>query len=341
MDAHAFAAPPPLSRLFLQFLVGLALAALLIFLPLGASRKVVVLDNLDNPRGITVDSSGGLYVAETGHRQSGGRVLHMSPSGHVDVRAQGLPVLVHGSDEEVGASDVALCTGTTYLVLGEGADPRSSALLRVEPDGNTVKVADLLAYEERYNPDGASRESNPFAAVCDSASGDLFVSDSAANDVLRVSSTGTISIAAVWRDDPVPTGLAIASDGSVFVALLGPWPYTSGTGRIDQITANGAIRTAVPGLTMPIGVVFDSQGRLIVTEFASEWNSTAFHFVAGGGRLLRVRSNGSRDMLADHLDFPTSTTMAPDGSFYVTEWGAFGAPHAGRVLRIRAPASST
>lgn len=154
---------------------------------------------LNNPTGLAVDSSGNLYVADTGNN----RILRF-PQPFSSANANQLPNLVIGQK--------ALATSTANL-NGIGASTLSTS--------------------------GKSRTGIAF-----DPSGNLWVSDSANNRVLRFPA----SVLAAGAPFP-------AAD-----TVLGQSNFTTSTAA--------AARTTLNGLASPSGLTFDSAGNLYVTDQA-------------------------------------------------------------------------
>lgn len=147
-------------------------------------RVEVVADGLDNPRGITVDEDGTIYVAQAGsggddycHTVSEGDdefELCFGTTGSVAAVADGelttvideLPSFLFGEGEAIGASDVSLAPdGSLYLSMGLGAYAtfRDEVAEEFAPaamfgtiqhlaDDQLTTVADLSAWEEEHDP---------------------------------------------------------------------------------------------------------------------------------------------------------------------------------------------
>jgi len=199
----------------------------------------VIAEGLDNPRHLTVDAEGTVWVAEAGaagtecvtvgegeeefqacYGMTGS--ITNATTGEVLVE---LPSVADPSGAFAsGPHDVAVTdSGDVYVVMGENLLPAEmtpegipteafGALLRVTEDGGFEVVADLIAYEEENNPaaetetvtDGQPEiHSNPYAVT---AVGDtLYVADAGANDILKIEADGTITTFGVLAPIEVPT----------------------------------------------------------------------------------------------------------------------------------------
>ena len=55
----------------------------------------------------------------------------------------------------------------------------------------------------------------------------------------------------------------------------------------------------------------------------------------GTGRIVRVNTNGSRDVIATGFSLATAMTYGPDGNLYVSNWGFGAGAGEGQVLKVR------
>jgi hypothetical protein len=294
----------------------------------------VLADRLTNPRGITRGPDGALYLAEAGDDATGGRITRVGPDGAHAVLVAGLPHSVNAGVEDVGTADVAFRHGGLYAIEAEAEGELASSLFRLDA-GGPAKVADLLAFEGRANPDGAGVESNPFALRYSLDEDRFYATDGAGNDLLRIAPDGAVEVVAAWHDDPVPTGFTRGPDGALYVALFGKFPHEPGGGRVDRIGTDGAVTTVVDHLTMPIGVAFGGDG-LYVLEFAAGLDlQPRLRFRPDSGRLLRI-VGGRREVVVDRLRYPTALVPDPNGGFLVADGGAMVGAGRGRVMHVSA-----
>ena len=330
-------------------------------LPAGVS---VVMSGLDNPRGMDFGPQGALYIAEAG-RGGGpdapgfvlrGTTLSYGATGAVsrlwkgqqERVARGLPSLAQASgNEAAGPSDVSFNgVGNAYVTVGFGANPGLRAalgpagagfaqLIRLKPNGDSGSVADLGAYEQNANPDGRQVDSNPFSVLM-SAGGQMVVTDSGANSVLRVDNHGAVSTIAtlpilppsqVFDGDPVPTGLTVGPDGAYYVGILSGAPFRAGVANVYRVVPGETPIVFRSGFKTVIDVEFDDDGNLYVLQ-----HSGGPAGLAAPGSVIRIAPDGTRSTVLEGLNAPTSMAISRDGALYVTNFGTTAGR--GQVLRV-------
>ena len=287
----------------------------------------------------------------------------------------GLPSLAEaGGVAATGPADVSYLGATRYVVVQhagggpEGRAPFGAAgaafgrLLKVA-GGHTSFVADFPAFEAAHNPDhGAGAEpgssgidSDPYAVLAEP--GHQVVADAGGNDLLRVDRNGHISVLAVFPVrmtlappelglppgtkipfQAVPTSVTRGPDGAYYVGELTGFPFPKGAARVWRVVPGHKPQVYARGFTNIIDLAFDGRGRLDVLEIAANGLSGD----DPTGALIRVGRDGSRRTLAsDGLVTPTGFVIAPDGGFYVSNFGIFPGsdpsgqlPGTGQVVRI-------
>ena len=286
------------------------------------------LGGFDAPRAVHLAPDGRLLVTDQGTGAGDGKVVA------VDLATRRRTVLLadlpstRGSGQQhadlAGPSGAAMAgDGTVCAVIGDAT--REGAGFSTLRCSNGL-VADLEAYERAANPDGRELASNPYDVVWDGRDG-WYVSDAAANTVLHVDRAGRIRTVAVVASmapfggrpaQGVPTGLARAPDGSLFVALFGGAPTEGGPAVVIALRpGSDGDRRATPRAAAlaaaPIGVVSIPEG-LAVLDYGGgpgDRGQGRIVLVAGPSDPVRVVATG--------LDRPVGMARLPDGRYVVAE----------------------
>ncbi|MDR8393940.1 ScyD/ScyE family protein [Aliifodinibius sp. S!AR15-10] len=187
--------------------------------------------------------------------------------------------------------------------------------------GKTQMVANLFAFEEANDPDGAGVDSNPFD-VQSLGGQSALVADAGGNDLLRINNQGHVEVVALFPDElvstanvkelvgcpnpnqaqicglpdqipaqAVPTSIAVGPDGYYYVGELKGFPAPTGASNIWKISpdATGAVCSSSPdcvkvfegGFTSIIDLAFDDEGNLLVAEL-DEQSWFAVEVLMGG-----------------------------------------------------------
>lgn len=306
---------------------------------------------LNQPRGMTFDDAGNLYVAEAGmldaqadNRSSpitnhSSQVTRISPDGQLTRVMDGLPFTHYAAAGDVGATDVAMLSDAVYVLTGEGYDDRlSRAMLRVAPDGSPELVANVFQFVEKTTPlDSAmgitTLASNPYSMVLAPDGDALYVTDGASGRVFHVTRDGAIRVFVELPNTPPLTGVTLGPDERIYFTLFSALPLARSNGAVWAADLSGRLDVAVPELTMPIDVGFDGADVMYVLEFSAGLTPDQF-YAAASGRLLRVAQDGTQTVVLDRLNYPTAMTFSPVGDLYIAVSGAFSAPGQGAILKV-------
>ena len=302
----------------------------------------IVASGLTNPRGLTWNDAGALFVALAG---SGGTTPGIpevpppdgpflgGPTGAV-VRIDagcpvavttGIPSYVDAFGGVIGAAAVAILDGQLYVAISGGGEiygnPGSTVgIYRIEADGSTTLVADhsayLLANPPAFLPPEGPNTGNPFAMVA--GPDRLWVVDAINGLITTVTPDGTETLAAdLSEGHPVPTGIAIGPDGNAYVGNLTRAPNANGAAKVVQITPDGAVTDVWTGLTTVTGVAVGADGTLYATEMSTGNTDAPPFFVPGSGRVVRQTGPDSAEPVAEGLMLPVGLALGPDGALYV------------------------
>jgi len=247
---------------------------------------------LRRPRGAALGASGDLYVADSGNHT----IRRISPDGTVATLA-GTPGVAGFADGP--GTDGALFDGPTAVaatVAADGsdvvivADTGNHAVRQVLADGTVSTLAGTGTAGSTDSAEGPARFNRPAGVALDAA-GDVLVADQG-NQTLRLIAAGSRAVTTLAgtagvagsQDGPAgpgvsfnaPAGLAVAPDGSVYVA-------DSGNGTIRRL-AGGQVTTFAgkaghPGsvdgtgtqarLDGPVAIALDARGDLFVANSGS------------------------------------------------------------------------
>jgi DNA-binding beta-propeller fold protein YncE/class 3 adenylate cyclase/DNA-binding XRE family transcriptional regulator len=207
-------------------------------------------NGLRTPDGITLGSSGDLYLADPG-------------SGDVSrlVHQRWVPLIRSGSQAGAAGTAVRIAAGPTgSIALADARSGRITWLNR-----GSGQPAEILLGRSR-----PARFIGPIGGLAAAADGTLYVADSGGGDVLKLAADG--QFAGVWGSSPPalahPEGVAIDRAGNVYVA-------DEGNGRVQEFFSGGRLDSIFPipqpqsaGLVgpSPFGVAVDSAEDLYVTD---------------------------------------------------------------------------
>ena len=328
----------------------------------------VLATGLNNPRNLFFDVDGTLYIAEAG---TAGKDTVANPSGFGDVplgyTAQITTVspdgkqsvfmaefqsleLSHG--QIVGLHAVHLTPENMYIAFGQGRTPGGPTSPQDLPMNGIAVVnrtdlyvnnyIDLFSYEEDNNPDeGEELGSNPMDFAFSSDDSIMYVADASANAVLKWTEEEGLSTFVVWKVEAdtspsVPTTVAVASNGDVYVGFLTGYPFAPKTSRIEHYNAEGELLTAYDGLSFVTDILLASDGSLYAVEMATGYKDDEefdFGFLPNTGRVVKVTEDEIIPMVTA-LNYPYGIAQKPSGEIYVTVNSFFSEVNSGEVVRI-------
>lgn len=307
------------------------------------------------PRGVAVDASGSLYVADTGNHL----IRKVTPEGLVTTLAGS----TQGRNDGTGtAAQFNAPTGIAVDSVGTlfVTDTGNHLIRQVTPDG----VVSTLAGSTQGTADGAGTAAQfdaPTGIAVDSA-GNLYVADSNAGLIRRLTPQGAVStligtpeggakgtLANVRLDKP--NGLAVDTSGNLYVdgASHTVIQRITPQGGVTEVAGQrGKVAGQVDGTPTEAlfkgiaGLAVDRAGRLYVTETGNEYRlyfgedigSHAVRLIQPGGvSTLAGKERGLADGSESVARFSAPMGIALDdtGLAYVADTGNH------RIRAIRLP----
>lgn len=256
---------------------------------------------LSQPRGVAVDRSGNLYIADT----SNNRIRKVDTQGIITtIAGNNGSVCADQSCNNVPGTAASLTGPEGIAVDGEGnvylADTGIGIIRRIGLDGIITTVAGNGGFLN-YPADGAATSlalRNPQAVAFDN-SGNLLIGDTLHDVVVRINPNGSVTEVA---GGPEPIGLAMDQEGSLFVASIGgslggtvaKWlPDLSRAVIAGEVSSFGSTLDNIPAtaatLSRLFGAVVDGDGSILVAD---------------GQRVLRI-GNLLPGFTAGELDIPS------------------------------------
>jgi len=205
----------------------------------GVATLISANGNLQDPRGIVIDTDGTLLVAD----KAAGAILRVDP-------ADGSQTVVSSGGSFNDPTGIALEASGDILV----ADPGAGEIFRVDPaTGSQSSVA--------------SGFNDPFGIdLAVDGSGGILFTDEGDEALLRVDPlTGTTSVISQNGDFKNPRGVAIDASGDVFVAEKNEKVI-----RVDGATGAQTVVSQNGDLKDPTGIAIDADGNLLIADPAAD-----------------------------------------------------------------------
>ncbi len=280
----------------------------------GGDGGPAVAAQLDTPRGVAVDSSGRVVVADANNS----RVRRFTTDGTIETIAgngETLFSVLSGPARSAGIGDNG-AVGVDRdgnLVIGD-----SGALRRVDAGGSIQQIA---GSREMFDPsgDGGPASAATFVVydLAFDVAGNTFIADGANDQIRRIDPTGTITTVADASDGlSFPTSVAVAPDGTLVVGdrnrvaridLAGTVTTIAGDANTSGFSGDGGPAVSAR-FDLVEAVAVDGAGNVFVSDYYN-------------GRIRRIdAATGNVDTVAvTALGGPRGIAADSAGNVYYTE----------------------
>lgn len=301
----------------------------------GSGRRTRFAD----PFGVVLDAAGNLYVADGGDNNSIRKIgldgVSTTFAGGVEGYAEGLGTAASFNTPSGLAIDGA---GNLYV-----ADTGNNAIRKITPDGKVSTLAGDGLAGDKDGGGAAARFNGPIGVAVD-ADGVVYVTDTYNDRIRRIARNGDVTtIAGGGRtgkaDGPaaqalfdLPTGLAVAANGDLYIA-------DTGNHAIRKLDRSGVVTTIAEAKDDERASLLRSPVALALTRDGYLYLGSNSH-----GRLAQITPAGEVVTLVDvdhmaepgygpdgsvRLYAPRGIAVARDGSLFVTDGATYRLHHVG------------
>jgi uncharacterized protein (TIGR03437 family) len=306
------------------------------------------------PRGIAVDGTGNIYVADSNNRRvrkisSSGQISAFAGRGELGSSGDGGPAVNATMNSPTGLTLDA--TGNLYI-----SDSNNNRVRKVSPDGRIVTVAGSGKGSGGFGGDGGPATNAELAGpqgIATDTAGNLYIADRNNHAIRKVTvGTGIITTVAgtgtqlgfAGDDGPAtqallfaPSGVAVDTGGNIYITdelNQRIRRVNASDGKISTIAGNGTVgyngdgiqaRNALINLSFPSFISVDPMGDVI---FADRSNHRIRKITMSTGVISTIAGNGIPGSVGDgsapggaSLLFPHAGLVDAGGNLYISDGG--------------------
>jgi len=285
---------------------------------------------LAGPIGLELDKKGRVWVAESGTTKNDGKVTVITPDGKKYPVIINLGSILSEGGEPEGPAHILLSEGILYILGAEGkmykADVSNYNVGDAPKAASTLAVENIGDFVLKYPFKSNTHMTHPYNLTL-GPNGSIYITDAAANAILKRERTGALSVVSEVPGFPnplfpvgppqvesVPTG--IYYDGQNFlITTLNGFPFPAGKAVIYQMTPSGVLSIYQSGFTTLVDIAEGGiKGRLVLQHgvFALPTG-----FGANTGRLIWTNGT-SQTLLAEGLNQPAGLKQEDAHTWYVS-----------------------
>ncbi|HLA42937.1 MAG TPA: ScyD/ScyE family protein [Aggregatilineales bacterium] len=318
------------AKRFLLVSFSVMLTVVLVIPAFAQDGAQILVDGLTNPRNMSYDSAGNLYIAEAGatgglvnadgdNYGASSQITMITPDGERDVIVRGLISAIPGTPR--GAHAIIATDDSLWIALGDQPDltiPWTHGVVELDRETGRVKrFLDLLQVEVEQDPDGNMNMESNAVDLALTDDGTLLIANAGCNCLQSWSEADGLQVVAAWshaEDNPVPTSVEVGPNGDIYVGFLTGFPFPQGGSRIER-WSNGELAQTYTGLTAVTGLLVTDDGTIYAVEFG------VYDQGWGPGRVVMVTDSGVEPVL-EGLNQPYGIAQSPDGTIVVSVGGA-------------------
>ncbi len=283
-----------------------------------------------SPNGIATDQSGNVWVADQGTGKNDGKIWVIKPGGEKSAAIVNLESFVVGADLD-GPSHLLFADNLLYF-LGARGKMYKAAIAGFSPGSPPISVSslgveDIGSFVMTYPFVKNTHQTHPYG-ITKAPDGSFYITDAAANALLRRSPAGVYSVVAEVPgiSNPLPYGppmvesvptSVLFDDGRLLVTTLLGFPFPPGKAIIYQVTTSGQVSIFQQGFTSLVDIVKGEGNERMVVEHGV---FGTMGFTKNTGRLVWANGQTTTPFVTE-LNLPVGLVQADDHTWYVTSLG--------------------